>query len=204
MYKSGESGPGSRGGSVRSYWRAGLTALTATVVLSGCGSSLAKTAAQKFVVIPLQSDAVHAKELQALYTCDGKDVAPPLQWGAVPAGVEQLALFALGVNVLKNGRILPRVEWAMGGLKPTLHGVSAGEIPPGAFLMTNSDGHRRYSVCPSKGKTGHYGFALYALPVDTRATPQLEGEELLFNLTGPNLRDRAPAGGAFFANYTRK
>jgi phosphatidylethanolamine-binding protein (PEBP) family uncharacterized protein len=204
MYKTGESGPGSRGGSARSHWRAALTALVATVVLTSCGSSTPTNTARKFVVIPLRSNGVHARELEATYTCDGKDVSPPLKWGAVPAGVEQLTLFALGVKALKSGRLLPRVEWALGGLKPSLHSLSAGEIPPGAFLMANSNGQKRYSVCPSKGKTGHYGFALYALPVDTRATPRLEGEELLFNLTGPNPRDRAPAGGAFVASYTRK
>ena len=113
-------------------------------------------------------------------------------------------MFALGVQQLKNGRLLPRVEWAMGGLKPSRHDVRAGEVPRGAFLMQNSKGQRRYSLCPGKGKTTHYGFALYALPVDTRATPRLEGEELLYNLTGPVPRNRAPAGGAFFATYTRK
>jgi phosphatidylethanolamine-binding protein (PEBP) family uncharacterized protein len=204
MYKNSESGLGSR--TIRVRRSRGLVAVLAALIavaLSGCGS-VAKQSAQKLVVVPLSSAAIHGSNLPALYTCDGKDIWPPLRWGALPPTVEEVVLFALGVTVLKNGRVLPRVEWAMAGLNPALHGVGAGQIPRGAFLLQGSNGKKRYSLCPAKGKTAHYGFALYALPRDTRATPKLEGEELLYNLTGPVVRDRAPAGGAFFATYTRK
>ena len=205
MYRSCESGLGCRTNCVRSCWWAAVAALLMAVALSGCGSSLAKSpATPSLVVVPLHSSAIHGTRLPARYTCDGQDISPPLTWGAVPAGVEELTLFTLGVTQVKNGRLLPRVEWAMGGLKPSLHRLSAGEIPRGAFLMPDSNGKRRYSVCPAKGKTAHYGFALYALPPNTRATARLEGEELLYNLTGPVAKDRAPAGGAFFATYSRK
>ena len=32
--------------------------------------------------------------IPARYTCDGRDVSPPLKWGAVPAGAKFLALIA--------------------------------------------------------------------------------------------------------------
>jgi phosphatidylethanolamine-binding protein (PEBP) family uncharacterized protein len=202
MYRIGESL--GRLTAVNTHGPAVMAAVLITVILGGCGSSSAKTSSTpSFIVVPLHSSAIHGRLLPTQYTCDGKDISPPLTWGQMPPTVEEVVLFALGVQVLKNGRLLPRVEWAMGGLNPNRHGVRAGEVPRGAFLMRNSGGQRHYSLCPKKGKTGRYGFALYALPTDTRATPRLAGEKLLFNLTGPVPRDRAPAGGAFFATYHR-
>ncbi len=182
------------------------------VALSGCGSSGAATKPaipplppiKKVVAVSLRSAAVHGSRLPALYTCDGRDISPPLKWGAVPSDIQELALFAIDVTPSGSGRPANTIQWAMAGVSPTLRRLSAGEIPRGAFLVPDSDGKRRYSVCPAKGQTGRYEFALYALPPRVRVGPELSGARLLHNLTGKILGGRSPARGAFTATYTRR
>lgn len=180
-----------------------LVGLLLVAAFSGCGES--PTAAvpplppiTKVVAVPFRSSAIHGR-LPSLYTCDGKNISPPLAWGAVPPGIEELALYAVAVT---PGTL--SVEWAMAGVNPSLHHLSAGEVPSGAFLEEANDGQKRYSICPAKGQTKRYEFALYALPNRVRATPEISGATLLHNLTGQIPQGRSPATGRFSATYTRR
>jgi hypothetical protein len=194
--------------------RAPLAATLIALGLVGCGSST-DTASRtgttprlppitKVVAVRLTSSAIHGAKLPVVYTCDGRNVAPPLAWGTLPSDIEELALFAVNVTPSGSGQPAHTVEWAMAGVAPALHRMSAGEIPRGAFLVTGSDGKRRYSICPAKGQTERYEFALYALPPHVRAGPGISGVGLLHNLTGKILGGRSPARGAFTATYTRR
>jgi hypothetical protein len=179
----------------------------ATIVLAGCGTGGPETnalASKEPTKVSFTSSAVHGRKLPALYTCDGKNTWPPVSWGTVPAGVEELAVFAVGTRRLSNGRAEVNVEWAMAGLKPGLHGLRAGEIPHGAFLVANSKGEKRYSICPARGQTERYSFALLALPRYARAARGFPGPDLLQNLTGTNVEYEAPAVGTFSVTYTRR
>lgn len=149
--------------------------------------------------IQLSSPVITQAKIPARYSCDGANIAPPLQWGPVPPGITELVLFALDVQ--SNP---PNIEWAMGGLKPTLHKLTAGALPSGAFLEQASDGKRHYSICPAKGKTGQYEFLVYALPIGLHASRNITGFSLLHNLTAATPEDRAPAEGGFNATYKRK
>jgi phosphatidylethanolamine-binding protein (PEBP) family uncharacterized protein len=182
------------------------------VALSGCGAGAAGRKATnphlpaitKVVSVSLRSAAVQRARLPALYTCDGRNVAPPLAWGALPSDIEELALFAIDVTPNRSSRPPLTVEWAMAGVSPKLRHLSAGEVPRGAFLVQDSDGKRSYSICPAKGQSERYEFALYALPPHVRAGPEISGVRLLHNLTGTNLGGRSPATGKFTATYTRR
>jgi phosphatidylethanolamine-binding protein (PEBP) family uncharacterized protein len=180
-----------------------VAALLAALALSGCGS-VGTNGAPKAVNIPLTSSAIHGSQLSAAYTCDGRNISPPLTWGAVPSSVEELALFALEVGPSKAGRYTLTVDWAMAGVAPALHHLAAGELPRGAFVLEANDGKRRYSVCPARGTTARYEFALYALPSGVHAAPQLRSVSLLSNLSSSTPQTAAPADGAFLVRYTRR
>lgn len=170
--------------------------------LTACGTAApSRTARRPAARIPLTSPAIKHGALPARYTCDGSNVAPPLRWGAIPSGIEELAIFALGIT---HKQPPVSVEWAIAGVNPALHKIAAGELPSGAFFELTSNGGRRYSICPSRGKTEQYDFLIYALPPGRNANPSIPGTALLYNLTAATPEDRAPAEGGFLASYTRK
>jgi phosphatidylethanolamine-binding protein (PEBP) family uncharacterized protein len=179
-----------------------IAALVLALALGGCGGS--STPAVKVVAVPLHSSAIHSARLSPRYTCDGKDISPPLTWGAIPAEVEELALFALQVTPATAGRYTLTVAWAMAGVEPALHHLAAGEIPKGAFVLQASNGKRQYTICPPQHQTQRYEFALYALPPHVHAGPNINATELLTNLTSTIPTNQAPARGAILTTYTRK
>src|SRR5580704_3087540 len=138
--------------------------LLSALALAGCGG--ASSATDPVTKINVGSSAIVGNKLPARYTCDGQDISPPLEWGAVPANVKDLALFVVGFipQRSKNTYHLS-VEWAVAGLSPALHKLAAGQLPPGAYLgVTSNHRQRRYSICPKKGDLVHYQFELYGLP----------------------------------------
>jgi phosphatidylethanolamine-binding protein (PEBP) family uncharacterized protein len=162
----------------------------------------APTSSGKIASVHLTSSAIQHGQLAARYTCAGKDISPPLTWGTVPPTVQELALFALEAPS-QTGHP-PAVDWAIAGVKPALHHINAGELPHGAFLLSNVTGNSKYSLCPPKGQTKHYQFTLYALPKGATATPALSGETLLANLLNPNPQFQAPATGTITTTYTHQ
>lgn len=178
-------------------------ALLTALALAGCGSDA--PAAQPVPRLAVKSDAVIDNYLESRYTCDGQDISPPIEWGAVPVGVRRLALFILAFKpepATKTYQIT--VEWAVAGINPALHRLPAGELPRGAYIgLTNSHDRRRYSICPKSGEPVHYQFELYGEPVGLVPAANFVG---LSALTGLNSRGatRALAHGGFVANYKRK
>jgi phosphatidylethanolamine-binding protein (PEBP) family uncharacterized protein len=184
-----------------------ILAALAALVLSGCSNSAngSATTAAPPAQVTLTSSAIHGSKLPALYTCDGRDISPPLSWGALPSGVEEVAIFALGAHHNAEGKELTSVEWAIAGVKPGLHTLQAGQIPHGAFVLAASDGKRHYSICPDKGQTLHYTFAIYALPHDARVTAAISSLQLLVNLNrAGSPEDQTPATGLLAVSYTRR
>jgi phosphatidylethanolamine-binding protein (PEBP) family uncharacterized protein len=176
--------------------------LLVVLALGGCGNS--GPAVIKPIKVPLQSSAIQGGELPAVYTCDGKNISPPLTWGAVPADIEELALFALEATPGTQARLALSIDWAMAGINPALHHLKAGEVPQGGFVLSAGSGRKHYSVCPAKGQTKRYLFTLYALPSGVHASPQISGVELFSNLNKTAPEFKAPAYGEISATYTRK
>jgi hypothetical protein len=110
------------------------------------------------------------------YTCDGADVSLPVRWSGVPPGAAELAMFVVNYRPI-HGRLF--FDWAVAGLSPTAHGISAGSLPSGAVVGRNSFGNVGYSVCPVKG-TGeeHYIVRVVALPHQLAAKPGFDAEAL--------------------------
>ena len=194
-----------------SIFAGGLAAAVALAgTLAGCGGTAASgsaASAKAAARISLVSPAITGAEIPARYTCDGKNIAPPLRWGAVPPTVSELVLFALGVTPSQSGAASGSVEWVMAGVNPRLHEIAAGALPPGAVLLEASDGKRQYSICPPKGHTERYEFAVFAVPPVVRVGNAIGGPQLLKNLVngppGGTAEDLSPGWGGFFASYRR-
>ena len=170
--------------------------------MSACGTTApSQTTRRPAARIPFTSPAIRHGALLARYTCDGSNVAPPLRWGAVPSGITELVVFALRIT---HRQPPVSVEWAMAGVNPALHKIAAGALPSRAFLEPTSNGGRRYSICPARGKTAQYYFLIYALPPGRKASSSIPGPTLLYNLTAATPEDRAPAEGGFLVKYKRK
>jgi phosphatidylethanolamine-binding protein (PEBP) family uncharacterized protein len=175
--------------------------LLAAAALTGCSSS-SKPAS---VTIPFKSPAVVHNTLPARYTCDGKNVSPPLEWGNVPSSTTELALFMLALKPIRGGSgYVPTVVWGMAGINPALHGLAAGETPPGAHLALTSRGKpAAYSVCPPKNNAITYQFALYAVPASITVPARFVGINLLRLIANPESSKQSNGGGAFAATYRR-
>jgi hypothetical protein len=110
------------------------------------------------------------------YTCNGADVSLPVSWSAVPPGTAELAVFVLNLQPV-NGRLF--FDWALSGLSPASHGISAGMLPTGAVVGRNSFGDARYSICPAKRTRPQYVFVkVAALPKPLGARPSFDTETL--------------------------
>jgi phosphatidylethanolamine-binding protein (PEBP) family uncharacterized protein len=177
--------------------------LLAAGALAGCGGAAAtatSSAVERKPQLALTSPALTAQGLlPALYTCTGKNIPPPFQWGAVPAGTAELALFLLNLGHTQSAGAGGALEakltvgWSVRSISPKLHGFAAGRLPAGAVT-----GRGRYSVCPPKGGTGEYMFRLYALPKRV-AVPSSASDIELFR----QINRSSSAGGDFVTNYTR-
>jgi phosphatidylethanolamine-binding protein (PEBP) family uncharacterized protein len=179
--------------------RATAGVLLAVLALAGCGSSSKPTS------ISFKSPALVGGALPARYTCDGKDISPPLEWGKVPAANKELAVFILGLTPTSAGRYAVSIEWAVAGLNPALHRLAAGQLPTSANVGLTTAGRTRYSICPPPGQSKHYRFAVYGVPPGIGIPRHFKALELLRVLASPtSTQFGAQAGGSFHASYTRR
>jgi phosphatidylethanolamine-binding protein (PEBP) family uncharacterized protein len=129
------------------------------------------------------------------YTCDGAGVSPPLQWRNLPAGAVELFLFAIDLN----GDGTSAVQWAVGGLNPSSHGIPTGRLPHGAVVGLNSAGEARWDgICGERGQVHHVAFLLYAL---SRKLALKAGFSPAFVRSG--LKGATVAKGLTLATYQR-
>ena len=107
--------------------------------------------------------------IPALYTCEGKDISPPLAWSGVPAGTRSLALIVDDPDAPDPAR--PRmtwVHWVLYNLPPTTPGlaeaIKSGALPSGTREGVGDDfGRTGYGgPCPPVGRH-RYFHKLYAL-----------------------------------------
>lgn len=176
-----------------------IAALVCTLALAGCGGS------STGVVVAFKSRAVVDGSLSAVYTCAGRDISPPLEWGAVPSVTTQLAVFILGLTpnpATHKSKV--SIEWVIAGIDPALHRIPAGRLPPDTQVGRASDGRTRYSICPARGHSKRYQFALYGVPDSITTTPGFSGLELLREIANPNSTTEASVTGGFRASYTRR
>ncbi len=128
-------------------------------------------------------------EIPALYTCEGKDISPPLEWRDPPEGTESFALIVDDPDA-PDPRA-PRLVWVHwvvynipGDVRSLAEGASGREMPPGSVEGIN-DWHRvgYGGPCPPIGRH-RYFHTLYALDQKLAGSAALTKEELLETMEG--------------------
>jgi len=105
-------------------------------------------------------------EIPVRYTCDGEDIAPPLEWDGIPPGTESLALIVDDPDAPDPAA--PKtvwVHWVLYDLPPDSRGLPEGgaPLPPGTREGLNDWDRTGYGgPCPPIGRH-RYFFKLYAL-----------------------------------------
>ena len=144
---------------------AAVTALAVVAALGGCGGGGEKVSGGLPSApdeIKLSSPAFAAgATIPKQFTCDGRNVSPPLQWSGVPSGATSLALIVEDPDA-PGGTF---VHWTVYEIGAGLSAIAEGKVPPGAVQGENSFGKSGYGgPCPPKGDAPHrYQFGLYAL-----------------------------------------
>jgi phosphatidylethanolamine-binding protein (PEBP) family uncharacterized protein len=184
-------------------------AILAALALTGCASTTNTTATSPTIAnavkVSLKSPAVHNRQLPALYTCDGKNINPPIEWGPIPGDTGELVLAAIALTpIAHTNNLKATIEWAISGIKPSQHKLNAGETPPGAHIGLANNNTRHYNLCPKPGTPEQYQFMLYGVPADAKVNPQFADQPIIATLSKPNTPTSATAEGAFLTHYTHK
>jgi Raf kinase inhibitor-like YbhB/YbcL family protein len=116
------------------------------------------------VALQIESSAFsEGGQIPRQYTCDGKDISPPLSWSGVPEGAKSLALICDDPDASKTF-----AHWVIFDLPPRTSGLPEG-VPPresvsgGGAQGTNDFRKVGYGgPCPPSG-THRYMFKIYAL-----------------------------------------
>jgi hypothetical protein len=106
--------------------------------------------------------------IPAEYTCDGKDISPPLSWAGISPQVKSLVL--IGDDPDAPDPAAPRmtwVHWVLYNIPPGTPGLKQGvtskELPPGTREGSNDWKRTGYGgPCPPIGRH-RYFYKLYAL-----------------------------------------
>ena len=105
-------------------------------------------------------------DIPARFTCDGKDLSPPLAWTDVPGGTRSLALIVDDPDA-PDPKAPKRVwvHWVLYNMPPDLRALPEGG-PPGAITAReglNDSGKPGWEgPCPPIGRHRYY-FRLFAL-----------------------------------------
>jgi Raf kinase inhibitor-like YbhB/YbcL family protein len=133
------------------------------------------------------------------YTCDDKDVSPPLAWDSVPEGTKSLALICDDPDAPMG----TWVHWVLYDL-PSIARELPENVPPkkildnGARQGTNDFRKIGYGgPCPPGG-THRYYFKLYALDIELNRDPGMTKGQLLKAMEGHILTE-----GQLMGKYKR-
>lgn len=138
----------------------------------------------------------HGANIPARYTCTAGNVSPPLQWGKLPAGTEQLVLFAISLNGEPSQG---PIRWAVSDINPSSGGFAAGQLPAGAVVGRSSEGHDGWvGPCPAKGRTQSMVILVYALRHKVKLATGFEPSTAQHRVVG-----NALATGLVYGTYTR-
>jgi hypothetical protein len=142
----------------------------------------------------------NGQSIPVIYTCDGKNSSPALQWSGVPATAKSLALIVED----PDAPVGIFTHWVLYNLSPELTGLNEG-LPRLATLSglgkqgINDFRKNAYDgPCPPQGKAHRYYFRLYALDLQPSLADGLTRQKLLDQMKGHIL-----AQGEWMGTYQR-
>ena len=110
----------------------------------------------------------HQGAIPAVYTCEGRDISPPLAWSDLPAGAKSLALIVDDPDAPDpTAPQMTWVHWVLYNLPATAGGLQEGvkALPAGTKEGVNDWKRTGYGgPCPPIGRH-RYFHKLYALDV---------------------------------------
>jgi Raf kinase inhibitor-like YbhB/YbcL family protein len=114
------------------------------------------------------------------YTCDGQDVAPPLEWSGVPKQARSVAVICDDPDA-PSGTF---THWVLYDVPPSTHAIaeraSIGKAGVNDFGKTGFGG-----PCPPKRDNAHhYHFHVYALDIDSLGPAGLSKQDALNVMRG--------------------
>jgi hypothetical protein len=127
---------------------------------------------------------VHNTMMPSEYTCEGRNISPPLMWTEPPAGTKTLALIVDDPDAPDpDAPKMVWVHWVLYNLPPAAgslpEGVADRALPEGAKIGINDRKHVGWTgPCPPIG-THRYFHKLYALDTVLPSSP------LIISRAGP-------------------
>lgn len=169
-----------------------IAALLSTALIS---TSFAENAAPTFALNTngFLNDGI----MPVLYTCDGKNVSPALEWTDAPAKTQSFALLMTDENASK----LPFYHWVLYNLAASTAKLDQGltKAPAGSVMGLNTFEKLQYDgPCPAKGSTHTYTITLYALDAPLKLPDGSNGETVL-----SAMKDHILAKTTFVGVYSR-
>ena len=156
------------------YWP-----LAVLLLLFANGSSVmskAKSPGEEKTMVLGSNAFKHNGEIPGVYTCDGKDISPPLDWSGVPEGAKSLVLIVDDPDAPDpKAPKMTWVHWVLYNIPPAANGLKEAcktkDLPSGALEGHNDWKRTGYGgPCPPIGRH-RYFHKLYALDV---ALPDLK------------------------------
>ncbi len=137
-------------------------------------------------VMKIKSPAFEQGEMiPKIYTCDGADVSPPLEWSSVPEGTKSFAL----ISDDPDAPMGTWIHWVVYDLPASLTKLPEN-VPPESTLADGGKqgmtSFRRIGYggpCPPSG-THRYYFTLYALDTTVDLDPGATKKQLLEAMKG--------------------
>jgi Raf kinase inhibitor-like YbhB/YbcL family protein len=173
------------------------------VAIAACGGDETSLEPEvSYLDIQVTSDAfTEGSDIPTKYTCDDRDVSPPLRWSEVPRGTQSIAL-------ISDDPDAPRgtwVHWVLFAIPPGVtelpEGVPATEVTTeGARQGKNDFGRIGYGgPCPPPGGPHRYFFKLYALDTELDLDAGAEKKDVVQGMDSHIL-----ASGQLMGRYQRK
>jgi Raf kinase inhibitor-like YbhB/YbcL family protein len=141
----------------------------------------------------------NAGEIPSQYTCDGRDISPPLQWESVPPGTQAITLICDDPDAPMG----TFVHWVLYNVPPDARELPErlapeASLPDGAQQGINDFGKTGYGgPCPPSG-THRYFFKIYALDAKVDPGPGPRKSNLVKAMKGHVL-----AEGQLMGKYRR-
>jgi Raf kinase inhibitor-like YbhB/YbcL family protein len=167
-----------RGGSAKLGVAGPLAAsVVAALAVAGCGGGEkpSKPLPSAAPSMTLSSPAFeNGGAIPKRFTCEGKDVSPPLRFSNVPFEARELDLLVEDPDADRF------VHWTLLRIPPTIHYIAEGEPPSGTAEAENGFGNRSWGgPCPPEGQGAHrYVFGLYATDAPLGLTASASADDV--------------------------
>jgi Raf kinase inhibitor-like YbhB/YbcL family protein len=139
-----------------------LTGISILLILTGCKPQAIAPAplGGNDMTIQITSTAFsESGTIPKIYTCDDKNVSPPIAWTGVPTNTVSLALIMDDPDAPAG----TWVHWVLFNLPPSLNGLEQGKNGSGIEGKNDFNKPGYGGPCPPRGSNHRYFIKLYAL-----------------------------------------